>query len=151
MLRDAAGPVRPRTVLGFDYGRARIGVAVGQELTGQARPLATLPARGRHADWPGIARLLAEWQPELLVVGVPRHADGSASAATDAALAFARELDRRSGLAVATTDERLSSHEAEQQLRAEGIDPRRAKAQVDQRAAALILQTWFSEQTNGPA
>lgn len=130
-----------RIVLGFDHGRARIGVAVGQTLTADARPLTTL----RGTDWGGIEGLVREWRPDLLVVGVPRHADGSASVSTVAALDFARELTARTGLSVRTVDERLSSREAEQRLREQGIDPRRAGDRVDAMAAAVILETWFNQ------
>ena len=80
-----AGPDQPappvcRVALGFDYGRTRIGVAAGEAVTGSARPLRTLPARQQHPDWDAIGRLIKDWHPDLLVVGVPRHADGSASA-----------------------------------------------------------------------
>lgn len=132
---------RPRTALGFDVGRARIGVAVGQELTASARALTTL----RTGDWSGVQHLLREWRPQLLVVGMPCHADGSASHSTGTALAFARELGERSGLPVTTIDERLSSHEAEQRLRERGIDPRRERGRVDAEAAAIILETWFGQ------
>ncbi len=145
MPRPAAAGMA-RLLLAFDYGRARIGVAVGQELLGQARPLTTLHNRTGQPDWLAVDRLLREWRPNLLVVGAPRHADGSASDSTTAALGFASELEQRSGLRVILVDERLSSHEAEQRLRAAGIDPRRAKGEVDRVAAALILETWFSEQ-----
>lgn len=132
---------RPRTALGFDVGRARVGVAVGQELTASARALTTL----RAGDWPGVERLLREWRPQLLVVGVPRHADGNASHSTEAALAFAHALGERSGLPVTTVDERLSSHAAEQRLRERGVDSRRARKQIDAEAAAVILETWFGQ------
>ncbi len=132
---------RPRTALGFDVGRARVGVAVGQELTASARALITL----RAGDWSGIERLLREWRPQVLVVGVARHADGSASHSTGAALDFAHDLGERSGLPVATVDERLSSREAEQRLRERGIDPRRERERVDAEAAAIILETWFGQ------
>lgn len=135
---------RPRTVLGFDYGRARLGVAVGQDLTASARPLATV----NTGDWNRIEQLIGEWRPALLVVGVARHADGSASDATTAALAFAEMLEQRSELPVHTIDERLSSHEAEQRLREAGGDPRRDKAAVDRWAAALILESWLQQERN---
>lgn len=140
-LRNGTMP-RPRTVLGFDYGRSRIGIAVGQDLTASARPLATLGT----GDWRGIERLIREWQPDLLVVGVARHADGSASTVTTATLAFAEALAQRYGLPVHTIDERLSSHEAEQRLRVTGGDPQRDKAAVDRLAAALILETWLRQE-----
>ena len=132
---------RPRTVLGFDYGRQRIGIAVGQELTGQARPLATVV----HGDWPAIERLLGEWQPDVLVVGMARHADGSASTATKATQAFVDVLAERSRLPVHTIDERLSSHDAEQHLWAAGLNPHRDKGAVDRLAAAMILESWLQQ------
>lgn len=141
-----SAPARPRTVLGFDFGRLRIGVAVGQELTGTATPLVTLAARDGQPDWDGIARLLAEWQPALLVVGVPRHADGSDSNSTAQALRFARRLHGRFGLAVETIDERLSSHAAAERIATSATLRRRGRqdrAARDRYAAALILESWF--------
>ncbi|MDQ2696905.1 MAG: Holliday junction resolvase RuvX [Pseudomonadota bacterium] len=138
----------PRTVLGFDYGRRRIGVAVGQELTGSARPLALLAARRQAPDWDGIGRLIREWRPDLLVVGVPRHADGSASATTTAALDFARHLAQRYGLAVDTIDERLSSKAAAGLLEEAG--GRRRRTALDPLAAALILESWLRRQGASP-
>jgi len=141
--------VRSRTVLGFDFGRERIGVAIGQELTATARPLVTLPVRAQRPDWDAISQLISEWRPDLLVVGVPRHADGSPSATTAHALRFSRQLQGRYRLAVETIDERLSSREA-QGLIAEAMHlrrrQRRDKATIDQVAAALILESWFHHQ-----
>ncbi len=142
---ERIGPVismpPPRTLMGFDYGRRRIGVAVGQELTASARPLATVTC----GDWQRIERLIAEWQPAALVVGVSRHGDDTASATTQRTLRFVAELAQRSGLPVHTIDERLSSHEAEQRLWAAGGNPQRNKAAVDQLAAAVILESWLQE------
>jgi len=127
-------------VLGFDFGRRRIGVAVGQEITASARPLTTLPStRRQRPDWPAIDRLLAEWQPALVVVGVPRHADGSASAMTTAALRFSRQLRERCRLPVVTIDERLSSHAARARL----AELDRDRTLLDAAAAALILESWL--------
>ncbi|TVR63948.1 MAG: Holliday junction resolvase RuvX [Candidatus Competibacteraceae bacterium] len=136
-----------RVVLGFDYGRLRIGVAIGEALTGSARPLRVLPTRHQRPDWDAIGRLIGEWQPDLLVVGVPRHADDTASATTEAALRFGRQLNGRFQLPVATIDERLSSWEAKQR-RFETKSPGRrgGAAAVDAQAAALILESWFNHQ-----
>ena len=136
---------QPRTLLGFDYGRNRIGVAVGQELTATARPLVTLPTRNKHPDWDAIDRLIAGWRPDLLIVGVPYHADGSANSITALAQRFSRQLEARYGLAVDTIDERLSSHEAEAVIgRFQRASQRCDKSLIDQIAAALILETWFN-------
>ncbi|MEX0730459.1 MAG: Holliday junction resolvase RuvX [Aquisalimonadaceae bacterium] len=134
-------------VMGFDYGRRRVGVAVGQTVTGDARPLETLrcPDEGRP-DWAGIERLLREWQPDMVVVGRPSHADGSDSPITVAAERFARQLQGRFGIAVQMVDERLSSVEAEARLAAaEGKRARHAKEAVDMMAASIILETWLSD------
>ncbi|HMW29307.1 Holliday junction resolvase RuvX [Plasticicumulans sp.] len=141
-----ASAPRPRTVLAFDYGSVRIGVAVGSELTGSARPLATLAGR----DWTAIGRLIDEWRPDACVVGVPRHADGSESETTRGALRFARQLDGRYGLPVATHDERLSSYAAAGRLAAAPASRRRPGPGLDAAAAALILESWFATVRNDP-
>lgn len=136
-----------RTLLGFDFGRVRIGVAVGQELIATARPLITLTMRGQHPDWETMSRLIGEWQPDLLVVGVPCHADGSPNQVTRAALSFCQQLQSRYHLPVETIDERLSSRAARDciaQLSELGRRQRRDKAAIDQIAAALILESWFN-------
>lgn len=137
--------------LGFDFGERRIGVAIGQQLTGTASPLAVLPTKGQgqgpgQPDWPAIERLLGEWQPEGIVVGVPRRDDGSDYPVTPLAERFARQLHGRFHLRVETADERLSSFEASERL---GFDKR--KAAVDAGAAAIILETWFSQQSSVPS
>lgn len=139
---------KSRTLLGFDFGRARIGVAVGQEVTATAQPLAILTARAQRPDWDAIGKLIAEWQPDLLVVGIPYHADGSHSATTVAALRFSRQLQGRYRLAVATVDERLSSREAEQRNTRQSLPEgrsRRGQPTLDHIAAAVILETWFNQ------
>ena len=133
-----------RIVLGFDFGRTRIGVAIGAAVTGTAQPLRVLSARRHGPDWDAIARLIAEWRPDLLVVGVPRHADDSAGTMTEAALRFSRQLHGRFQLPVATIDERLSSWEAEQRFAATGR--RHGDEALDDGAAAIILESWFNRQ-----
>lgn len=138
-----------RIALGFDFGRVRIGVAIGEAITGSARPLRTLPVRRQRPDWDAIGRLIAEWRPDLLVVGVPRHADDTANAVTEAALRFGRQLQGRFRLPVATIDERLSSWEAERrQFEAAATAGRRRSGDsaLDAEAAAVILESWFNQQ-----
>jgi putative Holliday junction resolvase len=135
-----------RVALGFDFGRARIGVAVGEVITGAARPLRTLLARQQRPDWDAIARLIQEWRPDWLVVGVPRHADDSASPMTEAALRFGRQLHGRFHLPVATLDERLSSWEAEQRWFETASHRRSHDPTLDAQAAAVILESWFNHQ-----
>ncbi len=131
--------------LGFDFGRVRIGVAVGEAVTRSARPLCVLPTRQQQPDWDAIARLIQDWRPDWLVVGVPRHADDSANAMTEAALQFSRQLHGRFRLPVATIDERLSSWEAEQRrFEASPAKRRRPDQALDAQAAAVILESWFN-------
>ncbi|GAB4345893.1 MAG: Holliday junction resolvase RuvX [Gammaproteobacteria bacterium] len=139
--------VAPRTFLGFDYGERRIGVAVGQELTGTASPLTTLHRVGDRIDWKTIEKLIDEWRPDALVVGLPLNMDGSEHEMTAAARRFGRRLHGRFGLPVYEVDERLSSIEAEKALGSEGRGGKRAAKQtVDRIAAQIILQTWLDEQ-----
>jgi putative Holliday junction resolvase len=130
-----------QTLLGFDYGRLRTGIAVGQTLTGTASALVTLKSRNNKPDWDGIDKLVKEWQPDGLVVGVPVHMDGTEQEMTAAARKFGRQLKARYNLPVYEADERLSSAEAEQNLGG-GQD----KAAIDREAARLILQAWLDEQ-----
>jgi putative holliday junction resolvase len=139
---SAAGstPLAPRQLLAFDYGSRRIGVASGDTLLGRARPLATVVADdARHA---AIARLVAEWTPHALVVGVPRHPDGAPHRNTARAERFARELQARHALPVHLVDERYSTVEAER-----GDAPAPGRAGLDAAAAAVILDQFLREPT----
>jgi putative holliday junction resolvase len=137
---------RPRVLLGFDFGTKRIGVAVGQQLTGTARALTTLRNRDGAPDWEAIGKLLATWQPDALVVGLPLNLDGSDHAITRLARRFGNRLRGRYNLPVFTIDERLSSAEAERLLAEQG---RFDKADVDKLAARLILESWLTQ--NAPS
>jgi putative pre-16S rRNA nuclease len=132
-----------RTVLAFDFGLRRIGIAVGDSLTSTAAPR---PAAG--PDWPAIDREVRAAQPGLLVVGVPYNEDGSPGALTRAARRFGTALRERFGLDVEYEDERWSSLEASAALkrnRAEGARRRRVRhADVDSAAAAVILERWLA-------
>lgn len=139
---------REAVYLGFDFGLRRIGVAVGQALTGAARPLQTLACTDGQPEWPRIEALIKEWQPAALIVGVPRHADGADSPLTAAAERFGRRLEGRFKLPVHRIDEALSSHAAERQLAQRGRGGRRLakhKQEIDSLAAAVILETWLAE------
>lgn len=135
-------------VLGFDYGRRRIGVAVGQAVTGSASPVATVDASDAGPDWPRLLALVAEWRPAGLVVGVPYNADGTPHDLTHEVLAFASALGERTGLPVHQVDERLTSAEATATLREQRAAGRRrvTKADVDAAAACVILTTWLGAQ-----
>ena len=138
-----------RTLLAFDYGKKKIGVAVGQELTETSSPVATLRTPNRDADWEAITRLIESWRPAGLVVGIPLNMDGTEQEMTRAARRFADRLAARYHLPVYPADERLSSVEAEN-LRHEDDGPGerrgRRRRSVDEVAAHVILQTFFSQQ-----
>ena len=131
------------TVLAFDFGEKRIGVAVGETELALAHPLTTIAGEQTRVRFDAIAKLIDEWQPYLLVVGLPLHMDDTAHALTVRAQRFGRQLEGRFNLPVALVDERLSTREAVSLLRAAGIDARRQKPVRDQVAAQTILQTWF--------
>lgn len=135
------------TVLGFDFGLKRIGVAVGQGVTGSASPLTTLTAVNGTTDWAGIERLLVEWKPQRLVVGLPYNMDGSEQELTRAARNFGRRLEGRFHVKALFVDERLSSVEARARIEGEVRDWHRAEqsGEVDRIAAQVILQSWFDQ------
>jgi len=130
------------TVLGFDFGLERIGVAVGETMLKTARPLTTISGTANAVRFAAIERLIAEWRPVRLVVGLPLAMDGSEHDMTARCRRFANQLNGRFRLPVEFADERLTSAEAEAQLRGTG-DARRRKEAVDALAAALILETYF--------
>lgn len=129
--------------LAFDFGTTAIGVAHGQSITGTAQALAPLPARDGIPDWEQVALLLNEWQPALLVVGIPYHLDDSESPIGARSEKFARRLHGRFGLPCYGMDERYSSVEAQSLLTGA-----QRGASVDSLAAQLILETWFAELKN---
>lgn len=136
------------TVLAFDFGTRRIGIAVGNTLLREARPLATIERDRVDERFAAIAALIAEWQPARLVVGVPTHADGTPHAMTDRARQFARKLGGRFRLPVSEVDERYTTLAAKEQLAAAGVRGAPARAQRDEVAAQIILQSWFDEEAS---
>lgn len=136
----------PRTILAFDFGLRRIGVAIGQDITGSASPLGIVANRRDGIDHEAIAALIKEWRPTGIVVGMPSHADGSPSDMQDPVEAFIDEL-RRYGIAVDTVDERYTSIEAEHALkeaRAAGTRGRISKQMIDSAAAVFIAERYLS-------
>ena len=145
-MRRRPGATGTHRLLAFDFGVRRIGVAAGQEATRGASPITTLGAVRHKPDWVAIAGLLEEWAPDRLVVGHPRHLDGTESEITRAAQRFARQLEGRFGLPVDLVDERLSSWEAGSRLTGcRGQRPR--KGDLDKHAACIILETWYQQQS----
>lgn len=155
MPEQPASGAAPRlgTVLAFDFGARRIGVAVGETLLGQAHPLTVIDAVERDLRFAAIARLIEEWQPQQLVVGLPAHLDPdnhTPHAVAARCTRFANQLRGRFGLPVALADERLSSYEAEQRLRESGHHGRQARPHLDAMAAQVILQSYFDAHPTTP-
>ena len=138
------------TVLAFDFGEKRIGVATGETLLASAHPLTVIRAESNDARFAEIGKLIAEWQPEQLVVGLPTHVDGTPHEMTRLATKFAERLQKRFNLPVSMADERLSSLDAEARLRETGRNAKSAKPLLDTVAAQLILQTWFESSLHAP-
>ena len=132
-------------ILGFDFGLRRIGVAVGQTATHTASSLETV-VHGREPDWIAIARLVKEWKPATLLVGLPLGPDGEETDMSKAARRFGAALQKRFSLQVAYADERLSSRAAEDrfvEMRASGRARRKDAKQLDAMAAQIILENWL--------
>jgi putative Holliday junction resolvase len=140
-------PATPETILAFDFGLRRIGVAVGQQVTASASPLAVVQNGENGPDWGAIENLVREWQPARIIVGMPLKADGSPAEIAQEIQAFIRELGRF-GTPVETEDETFSSLEAEQLLksaRAAGLRGRISKEMIDSAAATLIAERWLGK------
>ena len=136
--------VQTGTVLAFDFGERRIGVAVGEHLISSANPLTTIDSESNEIRFATITALVHEWQPKLLVVGLPLSLDGSENAVTQLCKKFARRLNGRFNLPVILIDERYSSAEASNLLNQTGIKGRAQKVMLDQVAAQTILQSYFN-------
>jgi putative holliday junction resolvase len=136
------GYLMPKTILAFDYGMRNIGVAVGQTVTRTATELAPLKAENGIPTWEVVARLIADWEPDLLIVGLPLNMDGSESELAVRARKFANRLHGRFGLSVELMDERLSTFTAKGEARDRGGY---RDLPVDSIAARLILESWFRE------
>ena len=143
-------------VLGFDYGLAQIGVAVGQTQTQTARPLQVIKAKDGIPNWQVIAELFAEWQPFILVVGLPLNMDETESEMATRARKFAKRLHGRFGLKVVLQDERLSSREAKSRVYESSSDNShdavasfKRESTIDAVAAQVILESWFVSKVSG--
>lgn len=138
------------SVLAFDFGTHKIGVAVGQSITRTATPLPELKASNGQPDWHQVTALIAQWQPDAFVVGVPVNMDGSEFDLTVRARKFGQRLHGRFGKPWFEMDERLTSFEARtlarQQRRAQPQGQGRNRGLVDSLAASLILQSWFEHE-----
>lgn len=139
-------PLPQGAVLAFDFGKRRIGVAIGNNMLGIARPLVTIDSEVTERRFAVITQLIETWQPVLLVVGLPMHSDGAAHELTQLSQRFARRLAGRFNIKVILKDERYTSQTASAALREAGIAGRKQKSVLDQVAAQQILQSFFDEQ-----
>jgi len=130
---------REATLLAFDYGEKRIGVAVGNSLTRSARPLVIVQNRSREYRFEEVGKLIAEWKPDTLIVGLPMHPDGTPHEMTQLAKRFGNQLNGRFNLPVTWIDERYSSVEAKAEIRA----GKGRADMLDAEAASIILQQYL--------
>jgi len=133
------------TLLAFDFGTRSIGVAIGQRITGTARPLTAIKAQDGTPDWNIIGRLLKEWQPESVIVGLPLNMDGTEQPLTARARNFANKIHGRFGVAITLHDERLSTVEARAGLFERGGFRALDKGSVDSASAVVILESYFEQ------
>ncbi|WP_426447437.1 Holliday junction resolvase RuvX [Siccibacter colletis] len=133
------------TLLSFDFGTKSIGVAIGQRITGTARPLTALKANNGNPDWTQIERLIKEWQPDEVIVGLPLNMDGTEQPLTARARTFANRVHGRFGVAVTLHDERLSTVEARAGLFENGGFRALNKGSVDSASAVVILESYFAQ------
>ena len=138
---------RITSVVGFDYGKKRIGIATGQTITGSATPCTTLNQVDGNPDWAAIEAEIRQWQPQALIVGMPYHTDGSENKMTTAARHFCYELKKRFNLPVIEVNEALSSEQAEEILKQEMKINKQNKHEIDRIAAAIIVQRWLDQQS----
>jgi putative Holliday junction resolvase len=135
-------------ILAFDYGLKQMGVATGQTLTGSARGLCILKAHDGIPNWDEVSKLLNEWTPDLVLVGLPLNMDASESELSRLARKFARRLQGRFNANVLMVDERLTSQDAKALIREENNEGKKGRTdltKIDHLAAALILQSWLDQ------
>ncbi|MEI6897822.1 MAG: Holliday junction resolvase RuvX [Psychromonas sp.] len=134
----------PQTLLGFDYGTKSIGVATGQMITATAQPIDAIKATDGIPNWDIVEKLIKEWQPDLVVVGLPLNMDGTEQAITQRAKKFANRLNGRFGVKVTLQDERLTTASAKEFIFERGGFKALNKGKIDSVSAALILESWMT-------
>ena len=138
--------VGERTVIGFDFGKKYIGVAVGQELMGSASPLGSIKANDGIPHWESLGKYLKEWQPDIIIVGLPLNMDGSEQQLTLDARKFGNRVSSRFGISVEFQDERLTTADAKAQLFAHGGYKNLKKDNIDAQSAVIIIESFFEQQ-----
>lgn len=134
-----------QNVMGFDFGSQKMGIAIGNSLTATAQPLPLFPMRDGIPDWDKLEQLIAEWQPDLCVVGLPLNMDDSESELSARARKFARRLKHRINKPVWMIDERLTTREARHTLQSYQQQGHGKKTSADSLAAVMLIESWFRE------
>lgn len=140
-----AKKIGQRTILGFDFGKKYIGVAIGQEITGSASPLGSVKATDGIPNWESLTKFVTEWQPDLIVVGLPLNMDGTEQQLTKDAKKFGNRIAGRFGLKVEFQDERLTTADAKEQLFSRGGYKNLKKDNIDAESARLIIESFFEQ------
>ncbi len=133
----------PSTLLGFDFGTKSIGVATGQMITATAQPLAAIKANDGIPNWNIVEKVIADWKPDLVIVGLPLNMDGTEQPVTQRAKKFANRLNGRFGVKIALQDERLTTASAKEFIFSHGGYKALDKGKIDSVSAALILESWM--------
>lgn len=142
-MTEKKSKIGQRSVLGFDFGTKYIGVAIGQEITGSASPLGSVKANDGIPNWDNIEHYLKEWQPDVVVVGLPLNMDGTEQPMTKSAKKFGNRIHGRFGVQVEFQDERLTTTDAKAQLFQQGGYKNLKKDNIDAHSAMLIIESYF--------
>ncbi len=147
-ITERSYPEISGTVIAFDFGEKRIGVAVGETMLKVAHPLSIINLETNATRFSAIEELTKEWKPSLIIVGLPSYLDGTEHRLTQLAKKFAQRLEGRFNLPILMRDERLTSVEATQQLSNAGVNSHDQKSIIDAVAAQVILQSYFDSLPN---
>lgn len=134
---------KPSALLGFDFGTKSIGVATGQMITQTAQPIAAIKATDGIPNWDSVEKVINDWKPDLVVVGLPLNMDGTEQPITQRAKKFANRLNGRFGVKIALQDERLTTASAKEFIFENGGYKALDKGKIDSVSAALILESWM--------
>ena len=140
-----SGKQKEGNVLGFDFGQKRIGIAVGNNISKRARALTTIDSLSNNQKFELIQKIIEEWQPVSIVVGVPFNVDGSEHRITNLSKKFAKQLEQKYSLPTHLIDERYTSIEASHEIKDKKIDLKKKKLLIDQIAAKIILQSYLDQ------
>ena len=142
---QALGTQREGNIIGFDFGQRRIGVAIGNNISKTAQPLITIESSTNNQTFEAIQKIMEEWRPVSIVVGVPFNVDGSEHKVTNLSKKFAKQLAQKYSLPTNLIDERYTSIEANHELKDKKIDLKKKKLLIDQIAAKIILQSYLDQ------